>query len=83
VARMVQRRNADGVLVRKPEEKRQLWWSHRWEDNNTVDFKNRMGWCKLNSASSVEGPVVVCCKHCNELSGSTKWREFLDNLRQP
>jgi hypothetical protein len=24
VARMVQRRNADGVLVRKPEEKRQL-----------------------------------------------------------
>jgi hypothetical protein len=37
-----------------------------------------MEWCELNLTGSVEGPVVGSCKHCNEPSGSTECREFLD-----
>jgi len=39
-----------------------------------------VGGCGLDSSGSGLGPVAGSCKYGNELSGSTKGREFLDQL---
>jgi hypothetical protein len=37
-----------------------------------------MGGCGLGASETVHGPVVGCCEHGNEPSGSIKCGEFLD-----
>jgi hypothetical protein len=45
---MVEKRNAYGILVRKPEGKRPLGIPRRrWVGNIKMDLRDRMGWCGL------------------------------------
>jgi len=39
-----------------------------------------VGRCGLDASGSGQGPVVGCCEHGNETSGSVKGGEFLDKL---
>jgi hypothetical protein len=51
---------------------------HGWRDNIKMDL--RVGGHELDSSSSEEEPVTGSFEHGNELSGSIKPREFLDQL---
>jgi hypothetical protein len=49
----MEKRNAYGLLVENPEEKRPLGRPRRtWVDNIKMDFRDRMGWCGLDSYGS-------------------------------
>jgi hypothetical protein len=50
MAGMGKKRNAYGILMRKPERQRPLERSrHRWENNIKMDLtRQRMGWCTLD-----------------------------------
>jgi hypothetical protein len=62
VARMGEGRGVHGVLVARPEGKRQLGRPRRrWDDNIKMDLQE-----------------VGTCEYGNELSGSIKCRVFLD-----
>ena len=68
------------VLVEKPEGKRSLRKPrYRWEDNIKMDLQE-MGWGGMDwiDVSKDRGQLVGSCECCNDLSGSTKCREFLD-----
>jgi hypothetical protein len=82
---MGKRRGVYRVLVGKPERKRPLGRSrHRWEDNIKMDLQKwDVGvWTDgLDRSGSGYGQVAGTCECGNELSGSTKCREFLDQLR--
>jgi hypothetical protein len=76
---MGEKRGAYRVLVGKPEVKRPLGrpWL-RWENNIKMDLQEvRWGswtgliWLRIGTGCGL-------CKCSNELSGSLKWREFLD-----
>jgi hypothetical protein len=41
-------------------------------------LENRIGWYGLDSSGSGQGPVEGSCEHCNEPSGSIKFREVLE-----
>jgi len=60
------RRTEGKRLLRRPRS--------RYEDNI------RVGKWGKNACGSERGSVSGCCEHGNELSGSTKGREFLDWL---
>jgi len=49
----------------------------KWVDNISVDLKNKMWRCGLDSTVSEQGVEVGFCEHDNELSDSTKGRNFL------
>jgi hypothetical protein len=64
-------RNAHKMLEEKPGRKREHEkCRHRWEVDNKIDIKD----------IGCEDPVVSSFEHSNELSGSIKGREFLDQL---
>jgi len=44
------------------------------------DLKEMVWKCVLDSSGSECGPVAAFCGHSNELSDSTRDREFLDQL---
>jgi hypothetical protein len=67
-------KNADTVLVGKPEEKRRHWGpTCRWEDDIKMDIKH-MDCITLAQDRAVSG----CCEHDNEPSGYTKCGELPD-----
>jgi hypothetical protein len=49
----------------------------RWENNITMDLRERMGGYGWDSSSLGQEPVVGCCEHSNELSCSIRGGEFL------
>ena len=80
VAGMQEKRDVQGVVVRKPEKQRPLWRC-RWKHNIKMDVKEMGGWCGLDGSGTGQGQVVGCCEHVHEPSGFTKCWEFLDQLR--
>jgi hypothetical protein len=72
--------NANDILVRKPEGKRQLGRPRRrWEDNIRMDLAE-IGWEGVDWMRLAQEPVAGCCEHGNEPSGPIKGGEFLDYL---
>jgi hypothetical protein len=67
-------RNANRILVGKPEGKRPLGRPRRrFADNIKMDLKRgRMGWYGLDRTGSGYGPVEGSCEHGDEPSGSLK-----------
>jgi hypothetical protein len=43
-------------------------------------LKNRVLGCSLDSSGSGQGPVAGCCEHGEKPSGSTKGREFINQM---
>ena len=82
VARMGESRGVYRLLVEKPEGMRPLvriW--HRWEDNIKRIFKSGMWLHGLDRSGSGQGEMVGTCECRNEPSGSIKFGEFLETLR--
>lgn len=77
----MQHTNTYKVLGRKPEGKRPLVRPrHRWNDIIKIDTNGigweDAGWIHFDS----QGPVVGSCELGNELSGSIRLREILEQL---
>jgi hypothetical protein len=83
---MGETRNADRIVVGKPEGKRQLGRTRRrWVENIKMDFRevelDGMDWIDL---AQDRDQWIGFCEHGNEPSGSIKcWEilEYLQNLR--
>jgi hypothetical protein len=48
--------------------------------NNIKMYFKEMGWYGLDLSGSRQGPVSSSCEHGNELMGSIKFGEFLDEV---
>jgi hypothetical protein len=74
-------RSAYRVLVEKSKGRRSLGRStHRWEDIMMEHLE--VGWGSMDWINgSGYGQVAISCECGNELSGSKKCGEFLDQLR--
>lgn len=47
-----------------------------------ISYANRMWGCQLDASGVWKGEVVECCKHSNNIVGSTKCVGFPDYLRR-
>jgi hypothetical protein len=80
-AHMIQNKCAYTVFVGNPERKKPLGRSrNRRKRNIKLDFKNRMGWCRLDSAVSGQGQSASSSEQSNKLLGSIKCWELLEKL---
>jgi hypothetical protein len=70
------------ILVGKPKGKRSLGrHRHRQKDNFYIGSeRKRVGGCALDSSGSEQGSAGGSYEHSNELSGSIKGREFLQEI---
>jgi hypothetical protein len=81
IACIGKKRNANRVLVGKPEGKRPLGRPRcRWEDN--IKMGLRQEWYGQDSSCSGEGPVEGSCEQGNEPSTSTKCWEVLEWMNE-
>lgn len=64
------------MLSREPE-----GWRSHWRPEYIRDYNIEVGLnvriCGLDISGLGQGPVVCCCEHGSELSGSTKVENFL------
>jgi hypothetical protein len=77
VARLREKRNACAyrILVGKPEGKRPLGRRRGrcQNDIKKIYYRNRMGWCGLDSCGLGWVPVEGSCEHGNEPSSTLKY----------